>query len=297
MFTTSGIMETPPASDDESELSSTLDRACRTEEPMNWRRELVEQMKREQLDAAEMPLELPPPVGIIRVKQNVSGDGFLGNPAGAGGNGGHVWGASILLAQWLSGSPALSPYRSPALDLALPPEDAPKALELGCGCGIISVVLAKLGYRVYATDADPASCRLTEANALHNGVAERISTHQLLWGNEQADALDELMQTMGGCPPIIVLSECVYEPQTTEYLAETLRALLVARTTTTIIHAWSDRDMDEESFLTNSLSDIVGGAAAETVARYAPHPQSAMPGDIDQGVSLLRADRSVAIVG
>ena len=79
----SGIMETPPASDDESELSSTLDRACRTEEPMNWRRELVEQMKREQLDAAEMPLELPPPVGIIRVKQNVSGDGFLGNPAGA----------------------------------------------------------------------------------------------------------------------------------------------------------------------------------------------------------------------
>ena len=240
---------------------------------MNWRRELVEQMKREQLDAAEMPLELPPPVGIIRVKQNVSGDGFLGNPAGAGGNGGHVWGASILLAQWLSGSPALSPYRSPALDLALPPEDAPKAIELGCGCGVISVVLAKLGYRVYATDADPASCRLTEANALHNGVAERISTHQLLWGNEQADALDELMQTMGGCPPIIVLSECVYEPQTTEYLAETLRALLVARTTTTIIHAWSDRDMDEESFLTNSLSDIVGGAAAETVAR-ARHTRS-----------------------
>ena len=88
---------------------------------MNWRRELVEQMKREQLDAAEMPLELPPPVGIIRVKQNVSGDGFLGNPGGAGGNGCHVWGASILLAQWLSGTPALSPYRSPALDLALPP--------------------------------------------------------------------------------------------------------------------------------------------------------------------------------
>jgi ribosomal protein L11 methyltransferase len=68
-------------------------------------------------------------------------------------------------------------------------------LDLGCGNGIASVALAKLGARVVALDNDPAAVAATEATLRRNGVEERVSVslgslgrgatlgHWLGWGD------------------------------------------------------------------------------------------------------------------
>ncbi len=55
-------------------------------------------------------------------------------------------------------------------------------LELGCGCGVLSIAAAKMGAeRVVATDLDPASLQATLANARANRMEERIQTRAGCW--------------------------------------------------------------------------------------------------------------------
>ncbi len=49
-----------------------------------------------------------------------------------------------------------------------------KILEIGCGSGLISVVLAKLGKQVTVIDIDPYAIKCTLLNAYINGVRQRI---------------------------------------------------------------------------------------------------------------------------
>ena len=61
-----------------------------------------------------------------------------------------------------------------ALELAVHPRD--RVADIGCGSGILSIAAAKLGAaRVLAVDVDPDCVRVTEQNALANGVHEIIS--------------------------------------------------------------------------------------------------------------------------
>lgn len=51
-----------------------------------------------------------------------------------------------------------------------------KALDLGCGSGILAIAAAKLGANnVLALDIDPMSVRVTTENAEQNGVADKIT--------------------------------------------------------------------------------------------------------------------------
>ncbi|MDD5678884.1 MAG: 50S ribosomal protein L11 methyltransferase [Kiritimatiellae bacterium] len=57
----------------------------------------------------------------------------------------------------------------------------PKAfvLDMGCGTGILAIAAAKLGFpRVTAMDNDPAAVRVARANAVINGVADRMECIQ-----------------------------------------------------------------------------------------------------------------------
>lgn len=79
-------------------------------------------------------------------------------------------------------------------------------LELGAGCGLLAVVLAKLGHRVFATDL-PAVCRdALEPNldrALPATLRHRVDVHPHVWGRPEtlpdATTFD-----------IVVCSDCAY---------------------------------------------------------------------------------------
>jgi 16S rRNA (guanine1207-N2)-methyltransferase len=72
----------------------------------------------------------------------------------------------------------------PATDLllkAIPPLSsgregpAPALLDMGCGYGIIGIVLAKAyGFRLTQADVNPLAVRLTQQNAERNGVASTV---------------------------------------------------------------------------------------------------------------------------
>ena len=54
-----------------------------------------------------------------------------------------------------------------------------RVVELGCGLGVPSLVAARAGGRVVATDVDPDALELLERNARENGV--RLETARVEW--------------------------------------------------------------------------------------------------------------------
>ncbi|MDX2314364.1 MAG: 50S ribosomal protein L11 methyltransferase [Gammaproteobacteria bacterium] len=82
-----------------------------------------------------------------------------------------------------------------------------RAVDYGCGSGILSVAAAKLGARrVWAVDNDPQALDATRRNAEDNGVGEQIQVHlpadvppltaDLLISNILANTLSGLAQTL-----------------------------------------------------------------------------------------------------
>lgn len=55
-------------------------------------------------------------------------------------------------------------------------------VEVGCGAGLVSMVAAKRGARVTATDLNPEAVRLTHENAVENGLAVDARANDLLSG-------------------------------------------------------------------------------------------------------------------
>src|SRR5438105_7547456 len=49
-----------------------------------------------------------------------------------------------------------------------------KILEVGCGAGMLTSDLARLGYSVEAVDSVPAMVELTRQGAIDNGVGDRV---------------------------------------------------------------------------------------------------------------------------
>jgi ribosomal protein L11 methyltransferase len=61
-----------------------------------------------------------------------------------------------------------------------PPDRAGSFVDLGCGSGVLAIAAAKLGWQpVLALDNDPASVHATRANAIVNGVAVEVGSHDL----------------------------------------------------------------------------------------------------------------------
>jgi HemK-related putative methylase len=71
--------------------------------------------------------------------------------------------------------PALTPKRGTFfLARHLPWRPADRVLDLGTGAGLIGVLAARRGHPVVATDIVPACCECARANAVLNGVADRV---------------------------------------------------------------------------------------------------------------------------
>jgi len=139
-----------------------------------------------------------------------------------GATGGALWEASFVLADWLS-RPAYAVASLPAAARALLLHTAGAsvgagrwagvdAVELGAGLGLPSIVGARLGMRVVATDGDAHVLQLLEQNAARNakeGGAVRVAT--LEWGTPARPQIGPHPGDLVlAAPDLILASGCVY---------------------------------------------------------------------------------------
>lgn len=89
-----------------------------------------------------------------------------------------------------------------ARELAVARVDGLRVVELGCGLAVPSLVAARGGAEVLATDGDPEALPLVERNARDNGLD--LATAEVDW-----DAADELVER--GPFDLVLASDVLYE--------------------------------------------------------------------------------------
>ena len=80
-------------------------------------------------------------------------------------------------------------------------------LEVGAGCAVNSMVLARLGHTVTVTDIEPFALLFGRINALKNGLEDKIRLQQ---ADFTSDCLDTRFDYIIGCE--VLYEEAVYEP-------------------------------------------------------------------------------------
>jgi predicted nicotinamide N-methyase len=173
---------------------------------------------REQLAGlrGQPPDALPPALLDIRVRRVrvPGGDVFLVQPAdweqlrheeGGAGRGVPYWATPWPSGAVLAGALAEDP----------PPPGA-RVLELGCGLGLPSIVAARAGGRVLATDWSPAAIELLRANAERNGVSLELEV--VSWA-----APEPLLERAPF--DLVLAADVLYERRNVPVLAELLPRL------------------------------------------------------------------------
>mmetsp|Transcript_2869 Transcript_2869/g.6861 ORF Transcript_2869/g.6861 Transcript_2869/m.6861 type:complete len:323 (+) Transcript_2869:54-1022(+) len=120
-----------------------------------------------------------------------------------------VWGAGLALARHLARHPSQS---------------GQKVVELGAGCGLPGMVLARQGSRVTLTDV-PWLLQLIEYNISANFSVDdpcRPRVAPLRWGNQE-DMAD--LQQVAGRPDLVIGADLVYRHQDFNALLQTIESL------------------------------------------------------------------------
>ena len=110
-----------------------------------------------------------------------------------------VWPAALGLSRWL-------------FERGLPAADA---LELGCGTGLVGITLARLGWRVEATDYVEDALVFTSHNAVRNRAGPDHQVAYLDWRHP-----------IGSPRECLVASDIAYERRDHPYLNRLLKSLL-----------------------------------------------------------------------
>lgn len=103
-----------------------------------------------------------------------------------------------------------------AADLEGEPLAGRTVVELGCGLGLPSLVAARAGATVLATDEDPDALALVELNARENDLA--VATAPAAWG-----AAEELVTR--GPFDLVLAADVLYEPESVASLLALLPRL------------------------------------------------------------------------
>ncbi len=113
-----------------------------------------------------------------------------------------VWPASLGLSRWF----CRGDFEPPSL----------RAVELGCGLGLLGITLARLGWRIKATDFVEDALVFTSFNARNNQVGGRHQVGYLDWRHPVGNPSD-----------CLVAADVVYEKKNHPYLERVLRQLLL----------------------------------------------------------------------
>ncbi|XP_020178678.1 uncharacterized protein [Aegilops tauschii subsp. strangulata] len=162
-----------------------------------------------------------------------------------------VWDSAVVLAKFLEH----------AADGGLLPVRGARAVDLGAGCGLVSVVAALLGARVVATDL-PDRVRLLRKNLEENvpvggGAGGSAAVAELVWGDEyELDPELLLWLDQEAEPPELVLgSDVVYSEEAVGDLLATLTRLAGPRTTV-LLAGELRNDVVVECFLEAAMGEF-----------------------------------------
>ena len=157
--------------------------------------------------------------------------------------GSHVWGCSILLANYLLENNLLVKTTASGEDDGQP--KCCNVLELGAGVGLVSLMCAKFGCRVVCSD-QPMLLETMKTNREYNQIdSKQLQIIPLVWKELQKE--DALVHDMS-CD-VVLVSDClnpIYGEQNITDLAHALSILLV-RTEMVCYVAYEERDEDAPS--------------------------------------------------
>lgn len=133
-------------------------------------------------------------------------------------SGGVVWETAFFLARYLQ------QHVLPDLQASVGGGRPPKIVDVGAGCGLLGLTLAKLGCQVLLTDQGSALQNLS-ANVAAAGEASGAKAAQLAWG----DASDLAAVCEQGPFDLVVASDVVFARRLVGPLLDTVAALMTAK--------------------------------------------------------------------
>jgi predicted nicotinamide N-methyase len=114
----------------------------------------------------------------------------------------HLWGSSEVLARYVATTPLIGP--------------GVRALEIGCGLGLVAVVAALRGATVIVTDREPPAVEAALHNAALNGVAHHITAAPFDWRHDPDPAWD---------PGVLLAADVVYKPDNARQIGALIKRL------------------------------------------------------------------------
>ena len=168
-----------------------------------------------------------------------------------------VWVSATQLANWLCSDAGTALVQETAT-----------AIDLGCGPGLASLCLARLGRRVVATDTDEDALALCKTNADKNGLTKRVHVQRVVWGDRELAA--RAYEATGEAVPgrlLILGSDLLYDVGEFEALEQTILELARAHRTrgggVDVLLAWAARGRGEGKFLRDVQRELGAGTYSE----------------------------------
>eukprot|EP01138_Halocafeteria_seosinensis_P015100 gb/GECG01015413.1/.p1 GENE.gb/GECG01015413.1/~~gb/GECG01015413.1/.p1 ORF type:complete len:301 (+),score=23.63 gb/GECG01015413.1/:1-903(+) len=149
--------------------------------------------------------------------------------------GGYIWPSALVLGQHFMN---LVARRSPSSDSSY--FEGKTVVELGAGCGVLSVLLDKLGAHVVSTEAAGNTSLLEQLAHTRTLNGSNFVIQRLTWGDMSSDMVRWLGQLNN--VDCIVASDVLYDSSTFEDVLATCSLLLTSYERATIITAYHLRN-------------------------------------------------------